>query len=230
MAIIKSDLRQLIRLMIDDPQKVLWADADLDLLTEQTMDALWGKIHGYFPYFTSQTDTLTTTSPGFIDLRQTGVGTGQLTNRIHRVQTVTVGSISANALTYERADPRDVVLQGGKVIFAPNYRYVFYGVQLWLFPLDTTANNVELKYSFKPTPAYRTLADNALLGWPDGNEAALWWEVAARALSRGGREDPNMFRTWMGEAWQDMMHSISMQDIGPIVPYAPDAPTSWSGT
>lgn len=231
MAIIKSDLRTLIRLMIDDPQKTLWTDPNLDLLTEQTMDSLWARIHTYNPFFTSQDDqALTALSPGYIDLRQTGVGTGQLTNRFHRLQSVVVGGASANAITYEKADARDVVLQGGQVIYAPNYRYVYYGYQLWLFPLSTVAANVEIRYSFKPTPAYRTLADGVTIGWPDGHEGALWWETCARAISRGSREDPTTFRTWSNDSWSEMIDSIKNTDFGPIVPYLPDSPTSFGST
>jgi len=217
--------------MIDDPQKVLWTDANLDLLTEQLMDGLWAKIHDYFPFFTSQVDAgLSPISPGFIDVRQTGVGTGQLTNRIHRLQSVVVGGASANALTYEKADPRDIVLQGGKVIYAPNYRYVLYGTQLYLFPLDLSPANVELRYSYKPTPTFRTLADGASIGWPDGHEEALWWYVASAGISRGAREDPAVFKNYHQEAWDSMLSSIKTYDLGPIVPYLPDSPTSFGGT
>lgn len=228
--IIKSDLRSLVRNLIDDPQKKLWDDVTLDLLTEATMDELWARLFDYFPFLNSQTDTLTPTSPGFIDLRQTGVGTGQLTNRFHRLQSCVVGSSGANAITYSLADPRDVVLQGGKTIYAPNYRYVFYYPQLWLFPLDTTPSSVELKYSYKPTPAYRAIADANTIGWPDGHESALWWEVAARAISKGAREDPTTFRSFAKDGWDAMLSSIRNPQIGPQVLWTGDSGTSWGST
>ena len=229
--ITKADIRTIIRLMIDDPQKVLWTDPNLDLLTEQIMDELWAKIHDYFPFFTSMVDaSLSPLNPGYIDIRQTGTGTGQLTNRLHRIQSVVVGGASANALTYEKADPRDIVLQGGKVIYAPNYRYVLYGVQLYLFPLDITPSNVELRYSYKPTPAFRSLGDGSPVGWPDGHESTLWWRVASAGISRGSREDPNVFGEWHREAWDSMISSIKQYDLGPIVPYLPDSPTSFGST
>ncbi len=230
MSILKSELRTIIREMLDDPQKQLWSDSSLDLLTEQSQDALWSKLHDYFPYFTSQTDTLSAISPGYVDTRLVGVATGQLTGRIHKLQTVTVGSVSANALTYEAADGRDVVLQGGKVIYAPNYRYVFYGYQLWLFPLDTTPNNIEIKYSYKPIPTYRNLADSSTVPWPDGHEAVLWLRVVARAIARGGREDPGFFKVDFAEAWDEIMSSLRSPQVGPIVAYASDSPTSFGGT
>lgn len=230
--IIKSDLRSLIYQMTDDPQQAYWSETLLDLLTEQVMDALWAKIHDYLPFFTSQTDgNLTCLSPGYIDLRQVGVGTGQLTNRFHKLQSVIVGNAMSDAITYEAADPRDVVVLGGTVIYAPNYRYVFYNNnQLWLFPLDLSVGNQQVMYSYKPTPAYRQLADSSTIGWPDGHEKALWMEVAAMALSKAAREDPNIFRTQADDAFLEMISSIKNQSIGPQVVWTGDASETWGST
>lgn len=225
--LIKSDLRNLIFQMIDDPQQVLWTQANMDLLTEQVMDELWGRIYDYSPFFTTQNDTVTPLTPGYVDLGLTGVGTGQLSRRIHKLQSCVVGNAAGQvAITYELADPRDVVLQGNTLIFAPNWRYVFFGSQLWLFPLDTTANSVNIRYSYKPV-GYRSLGDSATIGWPDGHESALWYEVCARAISKGAREDPNVFRAMADDAFLNMISSIKNQQIGPTTMWTGDASESW---
>lgn len=228
--IIKSDLRNLIFQMIDDPQQALWSNTNMDLLTEQVMDELWSRIHDYTPFYTSKNEQLTPIGPGYLDLGLTGVGTGQLTSRFHKLQSCVVGNAGLTAITYELADPRDVVLQGNSLIYAPNWRYVFYGQQLWLFPLDTTSNSVNIRYSYKPTPAYRTLTDGSTIGWPDGHESALYYEVSARAISKGGREDPNVFRAMADDAFLNMISSIKSQQIGPTVMWTGDAGESWGST
>lgn len=219
MALTKAQVRTLVREAIDDPNGDRWTNANLDLLTQITFDDLFTDILTWGPYFTSQLDTITTLgTPGFVDLRQTA--TGDLSQRFFRIQKVT-----RNDQEYSALDARSFVIENNTQIRGPDFTYVIFGDQLWLFPLDTD-DDVEVRYSFRPA-AYDGLADATEVTWPDGHETALIYEVGARALTKGDAEDRRQLGEIAERSRTRMKAYLSRRYAGPIGTYATDRPVEW---
>lgn len=218
----KAQSRTMIRQLIDDPNAKLWTDANLDILTSLTLDDLWSDIFDFSPWFTSKLDTLTSiTSPGFVDLRHTGDG-GALSERFHRLQLVT-----RNSRHYYEHRQRNILIEANSVLTAPDDTYIFLGDQLWLFPLDT-ASDVEIRYSFKPAE-FTTLTDGTKVTWPQGHESVYLYETAARALTKGDREENARVQAIADKSWQRMLSAVRRRGGAPIQPFTTDSPQSIGG-
>jgi len=216
----KAIARTMIQQVMDDPSGAMWTSANLDQLTEISLDEMWGDLLTFSPWLLSQLDTIATlTSPGYLDLRTVANG-GALSQRFHRLQSIVRGGT-----TYSKADTRDVVVELNSVVVAPDNTYVFLGDQLWLFPLDITAD-VEIRYSYKPA-GFVSLGEGAKVTWPDGHDSAFIYEIAARALVRGDREDNGNILRLAGQSWARLIDMIRRRQIGPIVPWGPDTSTEW---
>lgn len=222
MSLTKAQARTQIRQLLDDPNSTMWTDANLDQLTELAMDEMWSDLLSYNSYLNSQLDTITSlTTPGFIDLRIVADG-GALSKRFHKLQSVVRGGT-----TYTKYDPRDTLVELNAEIFAPTESYVFIGDQLWLFPLDTTTD-VEIRYSFKPA-GFVSLTDGTKVTWPDGHDSAYIFEIAARALVKGEREDNLRMLNIAGKAWDRLIETVRKRQIGPMVPWTPDSQHEYGG-
>lgn len=222
MSLTKALARAQIRQLIDDPNSKLWTDANLDQLTELAMDEMWSDLLAYAPFLTSQLDTIASlTSPGYLDLRITTDG-GALSKRFHKLQ-----SIVRNGTTYTKYDPRDSIIELNKEIFAPTESYSFMGDQLWLFPLDINTD-VEIRYSFKPV-GFVSLADGTKVTWPDGHDSAYIYEIAARAVSKGGREDNQGFLQLAAKSWDRLLETVRKRQIGMTVPWTADSQHDFGG-
>lgn len=218
----KLQVRTLIQQLIDDPNAANWSAANLDTLVSMVYDELWSMILNVSPFYVSQKDTiLNLTSPGYLDSRLVADG-GALSQRFHRLHAIVRGE-----QTLQRADPRDVIVQNNIVIWAPSNNYVFYGDQIWIFPLDLTTD-VEIRYSFKPAK-FTTLADGAAISWPDGYESALVFESAGRAMLKGDRESgANLLAIAMGSR-QEMLSTIKNRSHFMSVPWANQDPVEFGG-
>src|SRR6266850_400191 len=222
MSLTKTQARDLIRQVIDDPQAAMWSDANLDLLTEITLDEMWGEIFSYSPWLKTQLDTIASiTSPGFLDLRTVANG-GALSQRFHRLH-----SVVRAGRTLTKYDPRDSIVEANKEIYAPQDSYTFLGDQLWIFPL-ATSGNVEIRYAFKPA-GFTTLSAGTPVIWPDGHDSAYVFEVASRALVKGDREDNRTVLTTAAKAWDRLIEVIRKRQIGPNVPWANDSQHEFGG-
>lgn len=204
--LLKSEARDLIRAIIDDPNQKMWTDARLDILTQTVLDSRWAKILERSPWETSQLDTLTPTSPGFIDLSTAP------TKRFHRIQ-----SVVRDGQAYRKADHRNVVIQNNQVVVAKDFTYLFLGSQLWLFPLSVSPN-VELRYAYKPTK-YTSYANGTAVEFPDGAEDAYVFEVSWRAMMKGNRQAAEQFKVAANEALDDLFTQMKSKTIGPNTPF-----------
>lgn len=212
----------MIRQIIDDPDAKLWTDSNLDQLTELALDEMWSDLLSFAPYLNSQLDTITSlTSPGYLDLRIIADG-GALSKRFHRLQSLVRGGTN-----YTKYDPRDSIVELDKEVFAPQNSYSFIGDQLWIFPLDTSAD-VEIRYSFKPA-GFISLTDGTKITWPDGHDSAYVFEIAARAMVKGDREDNLRILNVASKAWERLLDTVRRRQIGPSVPWTPDSQHEFGG-
>lgn len=218
MSITRAVARTMIRELADDPDGKRWSDANLDILAGMVIDGLYADILDDQPQAVSLLETVTTlTSPGTID---TSSG-GDLTNRLYRVQ-----SIVRNGQTYREADHRNVVLEDGAVISAQDYTYVFFGDELHLFPYSTT-EDVEIRYSYRPTKFDLLANDSTAVEWPDGYELAYLTKVAAFAMGKGGVEDPTYMLAFHAQELQRLLSAIRRRSPGPTTMFTNDSSLSW---
>lgn len=222
MALTKAQIRTLVQEVIEDSSAKRWSAANLDLLIQITQDSLWSELLDFDAYFVSQLDTLTSlTSPGYVDVA-TG---GDATKRFLRIQ-----SIVRNGQEYTEVDRRDVVLEANTVKSHPRgvpYAYVKLGKQFHLLPYDT-ADDVEFRYSYYPT-AFDSLADGTAVEWPEGHEAALVYETASRALSKGDTDDITQVAAIAAIEWQRLINAIRKSSHGPSTPFYTSTVDAWGG-
>ena len=173
----KDGARSLIQQFIDDSGAKRWSAANLDILIEGVLDELWAsELLEVAPWLRStESSALTPVAPGTVNL-------GTALTRWHRLQLVV-----RDGVTYTEANPKDVLVENGVTISAPPRTYVVMEDLLYLFPLATTAN-VYVRYSSLPT-AFTELASDADVTWPDGFHLAYCYDVAARAMEKGDREE-----------------------------------------
>lgn len=209
---IKGDLRTLVRVTIGDTPAARISDLGLDLMIQMKSDELWSVIFSIDPFYrvTRQTG-LAPGAPGFVD-----VSSG-LTGRFYRLQTVGRGG-----QTYREIDSRYLSFDASGNVTAvdvgsQNFKYFWRGSQLHLLPYSMTAD-VDVTYSSRP-PLYSTLADSAVVVWPDGHEAALIKGTAADIL----RSDKDL-RSQANTAEEELRAAISRRSIGPLVPFQTRTP------
>lgn len=214
MALTKAQARMLTREWLDDPQAKRWSDARIDLAIQLALDDLWTDMLDMQSSLTSQLHTITSLhSPGYIDLRLATSG-GDLTQRFYRVQHVTRGGRE-----YRPVDPRDVVIESNEAIVGPDFTYYVLGDQLWLFPLSTT-DDVELRYSFKPTP-FTAMTDGMNIPFPEGSESAYVLLASATTMAKGGAEDIGQLMSLAQQARDRCYAAIRRQYHGMTVPFDP---------
>jgi hypothetical protein len=216
----KIQARTTIQHMIDDPAGVRWPVANLDVLISMTLDSLYAEILEASPYAVSQLDTVTPTSPGYVDLRTTA-DSGDLSQRLARIQSVT-----RDGQEYGQLDRRNVVLEGGaEITYDEDYGFVLMGKELHLIPYSVT-EDVELRYSYTPT-AFWSLDDGDDVEWPDGHELVYTSYLAALAMARGGAEDGSAWMMVHAVAKQSMMGAISRRAAGPQTLFTSDTSIGW---
>lgn len=218
----KSQARTLTREWLDDPDAKRWTDVRIDLAIQLAIDDLWTDILEHQSKMTSQLHTLTDlVSPGYIDLRLTTQG-GQLTQRFWRVQHLT-----RNAREYRPVDDRDHVIEAGAKLIGPDFTYYVLGDQLWMFPLDTTTD-VELRYSFKPTP-FTAMTDGMVIPFPEGSESAYVLAASATTMAKGNAEDAAQLVDLADKARGRLLTAIKQQSVGTSLPFHGGHPSEMGG-
>lgn len=215
----KGQSRTVIRGLLNDEANRRWGDAALDVLTQTTIDGMWGEILDFAPWFASQLDNITSDSSGLVDL----TNTGSLTRRFFKVQTLVKDSQE-----FFPTHPRDFVMQSGLQVTAPDNSYFPMGGKLYAFPLES-ACLYELRYNFLPT-AYTSTSETGLIQWVDGFENAFLFKTAALAIVRDSIE---LFKTYMGvsaESYDALCGKIKREYVGPATIKNLDDPFDHGGT
>lgn len=201
MALTKLEARGLIQELIDDASAKMWGTSLLDRLATTTIDALWGELLEINPRLLVQTDTITTLqSPGFLRLAlTTDTPAGDLSQRFRRIQHIT-----RDGREYTEIRRQNVVVEDNEVGVNDARQYGWYrkGKQIWLVPFETTPE-VEFEYNYLPTK-FSALADGDAVEWPEGFEDAYTWEVAGRAMLKGGRENAESHLAIAGRAMANL--------------------------
>lgn len=221
-ALTKANARTLVRQWLDDPDGQFWSNTNLDLLISLVLDDLWSELLQVAPGWRSTLDTIATGSisaPGFIDLSSSG----PLTARFYRIQSVT-----RDGREYGEIDPRDVVIEDSAVVVntSASRSYFVRGEELWLFPLDDSTEEVELRYSGFPA-SFDGLAEAASVVFPDGYESAYVLEAAGRAMLKGDRENGERLLGMARRSFERALARVSATAAGPATPWLASAPESW---
>ena len=206
MAIVESAFSTAVANLIDDPNSALWTAANLTTLIAATIDEKWGQLLNFAPYYRSTLETLTTapklTSAGAIDIPQ-------LANRFYRVQ-----SIVRDGKVLDEARPQDLMMESAELISGAEDTYAFFGDLIYMFPLSGTTRT-EIRYS--SLPAMFSNAGTNLV-WPDGHHSCLIFECAARAMTKGDREENARLMNIAKEGWDNLLSAVKRRNM-PLVPY-----------
>ena len=217
MSMTKAEIRTAVQQAIDDVGAKRWPAASLDVLIALTIDDLWGDILDASSFYTSKLELPTIVAPGRIAL-------SGLASRFYRLQKVVRDSYE-----YFDAGQTDVVIEGListlEEISAPDKSYVLVDENLWLFPLDAT-EPVTVAYSYLP-PVYTTLAEGAAVVFPDGNESAIVYESASRALVRGDAESMAQVKVLAELAKNKLLSRVQRRRYGPTVMNVTGSPADY---
>ena len=234
MPLLKSDYREAVQEMFDDPLAQRWTATKLDKMMSMVYDSLWSEILDTNSYWNSQYQQISIPLrvPGYIDTRLIADG-GDLNKRVYRIQQV----IAAGRHFFHK-DPRDYLMFASTntgdltTVRASNetqFSYQFLGDQLWLHPLGAVTTFVELRYSYRPTK-YISLGDSSSVEFPEGCEDVFVLYSAARAMTKGAVEDANVLFGQAGEAKRSMLNAIRRRSHGMMQPFGTDSSASWGGT
>lgn len=203
----KDEARSLTQQFMDDPAGKLWSADNLDILLEGVLDELWStELLEHAPWLRStESAALTPVVPGTVNL-------ATALTRWHRLQLVV-----RDGCTYTEASPKDVLVQNGVTITAPDRTYVVMGDLLYLFPLALTAN-VYIRYSSLPT-AFTSLADTDDVTWPDGFHLAYVYDAAARAMEKGDREESARLAKRAETSLYRLKSKLRKTGLGAIMPW-----------
>lgn len=218
MTMTKVDCRGFIQNHIDEAGSSFYSASWLDILITATMDELWAKLLTFSPFYLSTLETISAApklvSPGYIDINQ-------LAKRFYKLQ-----SLVRDGVSYTEQRPRNVQLDANAITVGDDYRYVYYGDQIWLFPLSAS-QSLEFRYSYLPT-RFSSLADGTNITWPDGFEMALCFEVASRALTKGDREENARVAQLARNSWDGLLDAVR-RNRAPVVMYDYKTPQDFAG-
>lgn len=223
----KVQVRALVRELIDDPGGRLWNTTNLDMLIEGCLDELWGQLLDQFGYLRSTSQSLTPTSPGYIDLSTANTA---FTSRFYRVQKVV-----RDGVEFSPVSNRDVLMQGTTALDAPDSSYTIFDNKLWLFPQSTTA--VYMQYASLPEP-FTSLSpgpdpddsaddDVSFVEWPDGHHMAYIYDVASKAIEKGDREESAKLARRFEVSWLRLLSYLRKQNAGITMAQIHDQPEQW---
>lgn len=219
MALTKAQARSLIRNLLDDEARRTWSDASLDVLTQTTLDELWGELLDEMPWHGVARETIVAESNGTILLTAP-----TLLYRFHRVQKVTD---SEGEFSY--VHQRSAVIFNNEQITAPDRTFTVIGQRLYIFPL-TASKSYELSYSAIPG-AYTSLLDtDSIAGsWLDGFENAFIFDVAARASIKQPQAVLERYENYAAKTLDRMKGRMKRQYVGPATINDLEAPEDFGG-
>lgn len=207
MTLTKDQFRAALANLIDDPNNLWYSSTNLDTIITLTIDEKWGELLNFSPFYRSTLETITgtpkLTAAGAIDL-------SQLSNRFYRIQ-----SLVRDGRTFEELNPKNLQMTAGAVVVGPDYHYTFFGDFIYMFPISAS-QSLELRYSSLPA-AYSSLGASDPIVWPDGHEAALLYETAARATAKGDREDNSRFVQLAAHTWGNLLTRVKRRNM-PLTP------------
>lgn len=174
----KNTLRQMVWESADDPQGRRWSRGSLDLLLSMVLDEEWQGILARQPFYTYAQETLETAAGGYVDLNG-------LQERLHRLRLV-----ERDGRELKEAQLRQVSIRDGAPT-GPHGTWALLGQRLYPFPLEA-GEEVEIHYSYRPQ-SFHALEESEEVTFPAGFEAVPIYEATARALQKGGAEDPSFY-------------------------------------
>jgi hypothetical protein len=201
----KAQARTMIRQYLTDAEKQVWGDATIDVITQLSIDELYGTLLNDAPWYVSNLDTIAVsgvTSPGYIDL----TSSGPLTKRFYRAQKVV-----RDSQEYSLGDLHDSLVFSNAQVSASQFTYTISGSQLWLYPLST-ATGIELRYSYLPT-AFTSLVDTDNVPWIDGFDNAYIYDAVMRMVDDQARLQK--YSGLQARSWDSLMSRVRREYVGP---------------
>ena len=222
----KSDARDLVRQLIDDPAGKFWPRQRLDLLFAGCLDELWSQLLDEFSYLTSVEETVTRDAAGGV------LTTTQLSSRFYRAQRVMVAGRE-----YDYVHPREVNISGSEVVSGPDYCYTVLHDGIWALPLEPNTA-ITIRYSHLPEP-FTSLDpasdspdsedddDVLTIPWPDGHHMAYIYDVAAKAMEKGNRKESDRLTRRAEHSLLRLKQYLRKQHVGPVMPWYGDDVLDW---
>jgi hypothetical protein len=215
-----------VRQLIDDPSGRLWETANLDLLAEGCIDELWGELLDSFPWLRSTlTAALTPVTPGYVD-------TATALTRLYRIQ-----QVIRDGVEYSPVDQKDVLVSATEALETPPQSYTFLGTQIHLFPY--AMSSVYVRYSSLPEPFTSitpgpdpddpTDDDASFIEWPDGYHMAYVYDIAAKAIEKGDREESAKLQSRAELSLFRLKAYLRKQHAGVVIARIHDDPIAWGG-
>lgn len=206
-----------VRQLIDDPNAMLWSDANLTIHVALVQDKGWGEILDWNPFYLTTVEVITGSpklvSPGYIDL-------SQLSQRFNRLL-----SLVRDGTEYSKALQHQVVIENNIDLVAPDSTYTFLGRKLYIFPLSAS-DRTEIEYNYLPA---KFANNSSPIVWPEGHEGALIWQAASEALLRGDRENNDRIDAMASRYKATMLASVGRPDNSPVVPFDLQSSMEWGG-
>lgn len=224
----KVQVRDLVRQLIDDPAGKQWPTARLDLLIEGCLDELYGQLIDEFEWIRWTETTETPIAPGVLELWDDSANTSFV--RLYRIQ-----KVIRDETEYQPTPASNIIKVGSTVISAPDRTYTLLGRTMHLFPYDTTP--VTVQYNSLPEP-FTSLSpgpdpdeDDVLsfVEWPDGHHMAYIYDIAAKAMEKGDKEDSTRLTRRAEHSMHRLKAFLRKWHAGPIMPRFTDGPEHWGG-
>jgi len=217
--------------MMDAVGSDRWSDQELVDLLDYVYDAEWSRVLQAAPYYRFQSVALTTATDGTFPLSSLNTGSGNAQKNFFRILSVNDGDVEYAETRYQ-----DVPLATTSP-YLPYLRKFFYlaGENYQILPTGTVALNVVVNY--KPT-SIRNYVDvgptdkwDIPVDWPEGSEQVLVFEVAARALLKGGESvaTANTFLQMANGERADFLDEIRRRTINPTRIAYSDMASDWAG-
>lgn len=213
-----TEVMAAVRQLVDDPNGMLWSDANLAIHIGQVQDKGWNDILDWNPFFLTTRETISSSpklaSPGYVDL-------SQLAQRFKQLL-----SLTRNGTVYSKARQGQVMLESSSAVVAPDSTYTFIGRKLYMFPLSIS-QQLEMEYNYLPA---KFVNNSSAIVWPEGHEGALIWQAASEAMLKGEREANERIDNMANRYKATMLAAIGRPDNSPVIPFDLQSPTEWAGT
>lgn len=205
---------------VDYPNELLLALGSMVHIDE------WRKVLGAAPYLRTNVLTPTLDANRTFAWADLSTGTGNNRKVAHRVLEMT--NSAGDVLTYAQPDRLRLADTGN--IRSRELLWTRVGDRVQTYG-TTAGSTVTVLVNWTPTPVGSLASDADAVDWLEDWEPVLFYEIAAHALAKGGREMRES-RELMGVAdllRQKMLATVSRDAAQPFILGADDHPWEWGG-
>ena len=222
----RAELIALTREYMDAVGSARWSDTTISTVLTSVHDNEWSNILNAAPYYRFAQRTVTPDANGQIQFSSLDGGTGNTTQRMYRILSVTDGNV-----LYTETRFQDVPLATTSN-YLPVYSKMFYvaGEMMQLLPV-TTSGTIYVSVNYKPQSVSSLTSDSSVVDFPENNQLILVQSTASQLLLKGGAETSTAM-SWKKMADDDratMLDDIRRRTINPTRMAYPDLRYDWGG-